>query len=281
MIILDGHKAAEDLYLRIRSHIRKDHPPSIAMVLVGEHAPSLTYVTMKQKAAAKIGMRSEVIHLPENISEEALIHQIAILNEGPIHGILVQMPLPKHINTQKVIAALSPHKDVDGLHPYNAGLLSLGQEGGFIPCTPLGIHHLLHFYKIPLNGQHVVILGRSILVGRPLATLLSQKSMGGQATVTLAHSQSHNLEEICRSADILIAAMGAPLFVKEHMVKQGAVVVDVGITRVGQKLVGDVDFEALRSKCSALSPVPGGVGPMTIACLLANTLKASLSVDVS
>lgn len=275
MIILDGKRAAEALYTQITKAINPHKAPSIAMVLVGEHAPSLTYVSMKQKAAARLGMRSEIIRLPENIAEEALLAEIHALNKGPVHGILIQMPLPPHISTEKVMSALAPHKDVDGLHPFNAGLLALGQEGGFIPCTPLGIKHLLDFYEIPLKGRHVVILGRSILVGRPLATLLSQKNLGGHATVTLAHSQSHNLTALCQSADILVAAMGSPLFVTKSMVKEGAVVVDVGITRVGHKLVGDVDFENVHTKCHAITPVPGGVGPMTIACLLANTLKAS------
>ncbi|MEI6531354.1 MAG: bifunctional 5,10-methylenetetrahydrofolate dehydrogenase/5,10-methenyltetrahydrofolate cyclohydrolase [Chlamydiota bacterium] len=275
-MILDGKKAAEALYKQIESSINPQKPPSIAMILVGENAPSITYVTMKQKAAARLGIQSQVIRLAKDISEEALCQEIKALNAGPIDGILVQMPLPSHINAAHVMATIAPSKDVDGLHPYNAGLLALGQEGGFIPCTPFGIKYLLDFYKISTAGRHVVILGRSILVGRPLATLLSQKAFGGQATVTLAHSQSAHLEEICLSADILIAAVGSPLFIKESMVKEGAIVIDVGITEINGRLIGDVDFENVQKKCYAISPVPGGVGPMTIACLLRNTVKASL-----
>lgn len=272
MIILDGKKAAEALYKQIRGKIKRAQPPAITMVLVGEHPSSLAYVTMKQKAAAEIGMRSAILRLPETIAESDLIREIEALNQSDVDGILVQMPLPKHINSQNVTRSVSPDKDVDGLHPYNAGLLSLGDTRGFVPCTPLGIKYLLDFYEIPLFGTHIVILGRSNLVGRPLAALLSQKSFGGNATVTLAHSQSTNLREICAAADILVAAIGVPHFVKG--VKEGAVVVDVGITRVDGKLMGDVDFEAVKERCTAISPVPGGVGPMTIACLLSNTLKA-------
>lgn len=276
MTILDGKKAAESVYKELISSINLERPPSIVMVLVGENAPSLSYVTMKKKAAERLGMRSHVVALPDSITEEALIEEIAALNKSPFDGILVQMPLPIHINTQRVICSIDPQKDVDGLHPYNAGLLSLGQTEGFVPCTPLGIQYLLNYYQIPLNGKHVVILGRSNLVGRPLATLLSQKALGGNSTVTLAHSQSSNLQEICLSADILVAAIGSPLFVKEKMVRKGATVIDVGISRHEGKIVGDVDFVAVHPKCHAITPVPGGVGPMTIAMLLSNTLKSSL-----
>ena len=275
MTILDGKKAAESVYKELARSINPQKPPSIVMVLVGENAPSLSYVAMKKKAAERLGMRSHVIHLPPSITEEALLAEIALLNKSSFDGILVQMPLPSHINTQKIICSIAPEKDVDGLHPYNAGLLALGQTEGFVPCTPLGIHYLLNYYQIPLNGKHVVILGRSNLVGRPLATLLSQKALGGNSTVTLAHSQSHDLQKICLSADILVAAMGSPLFVKEEMVKEGATVIDVGITRCEGKIVGDVDFAAVQTKCHAITPVPGGVGPMTIAMLLSNTLKST------
>ena len=276
MIILDGKKAAEALYKEIEGSINPKRPPSIAMVLVGENAPSITYVTMKQKAAARLGIQSQVIRLAKDISEEALCKEIKALNLGPIHGILVQMPLPSHINAARVMETIAPSKDVDGLHPYNAGLLALGEEGGFTPCTPLGIKYLIDFYKIPTLGRHIVIIGRSILVGRPLATLLSQKTFGGDATVTLAHSQTVHLEELCLSADILIPAIGSPLFIKESMVKQGTVVIDVGITNINHRLIGDVDFENVQKKCYAISSVPGGVGPMTIASFLSNTVKASL-----
>lgn len=276
MILLDGKKAAESLQATIKETIDPKAPPCIVMVLVGEHPPSLAYVSMKQKTAGLIGMRSQVVRLPEKVSFEQLTTEIRQLNENPeVHGILIQMPLPAHLDTNKVLLTLSPKKDVDGLHPMNAGLLATGQKG-FIPCTPLGIKILLDFYKIPYNAQHVVVLGRSNLVGRPLMTLLSQKSLGGNATVTLANSQSRHLEEICRSADILVAAIGIPHFVKASFVKEGTTVVDVGITRVEGKLLGDVDFDAVKNKCHAISPVPGGVGPMTIACLLSNTLEAKL-----
>ena len=267
MIILDGKKAAEALYKEIEGSINPKRPPSIAMVLVGENAPSITYVTMKQKAAARLGIQSQVIRLAKDISEEALCKEIKALNLGPIHGILVQMPLPSHINAARVMETIAPSKD---------GLLALGEEGGFTPCTPLGIKYLIDFYKIPTLGRHIVIIGRSILVGRPLATLLSQKTFGGDATVTLAHSQTVHLEELCLSADILIPAIGSPFFIKESMVKQGAVVIDVGITNINHRLIGDVDFENVQKKCYAISSVPGGVGPMTIASLLSNTVKASL-----
>lgn len=274
MTILDGKKAAESVYEELARAINPRRPPSIVMVLVGENAPSLAYVTMKKKAAERLGMRSHVIALPSSITEETLLAEIDILNKGSFDGILVQMPLPAHINTQKIICSIDPQKDVDGLHPYNAGLLSLGQTEGFIPCTPLGIRYLLNYYQVPLAGKHVVILGRSNLVGRPLAALLSQKALGGNSTVTLAHSQSSNLQEICLSADILVAAMGSPLFVKEEMVEKGTTVIDVGISRHAGKIVGDVDFAAVQHKCHAITPVPGGIGPMTIAMLLSNTFKS-------
>jgi methylenetetrahydrofolate dehydrogenase (NADP+)/methenyltetrahydrofolate cyclohydrolase len=233
---------------------------------------------MKKKRCKEVGMLSLDCELPSTITEEDLLKEIEKLNTNPaIDGILIQLPLPDHMNTMHIVSAIDPAKDVDGFHPLNVGKMLIGETDGFLPCTPHGIQVLLTQAQIPIHGRHVVIVGRSNIVGKPLAAILMQKAPHCNASVTVVHSQSEHLPEICRSADILIAAMGKPLFIKKEMVKQGAVVVDVGINRIktsqGQStLVGDVDYAQVAPLCSHISPVPGGVGPMTIAILLSNTL---------
>lgn len=255
--------------------------PHLAAVLVGGFGPSITYVNAKVKDCERIGFGSSLIELPEDVTEERLLAEVNALNENPeVDGFIVQLPLPKHINEQKVIEAINPTKDVDGFHPVNVGKMVLGLPT-FIPATPFGIVEMLHRYNVTTEGKHCVVLGRSNIVGTPVSILLSRKSNPGNCTVTLVHSRTQNLEEHCRKADILIAAIGSANFVKANMVKEGAVVVDVGIHRIedatkksGYRLIGDVDFDAVAEKCSYISPVPGGVGPMTRAGLLLNTMKA-------
>lgn len=281
MIIIDGKAVAKDIHEQVRASISllKGRKPGLAVILVGDLLPSQTYVRMKQKACLDAGMHSVVRHLPSEITQSQLLEEISLLNnDNAIDGILVQLPLPPHIDPEIITAAVLPQKDVDGLHPVNMGKLLLGQEGGFVPCTPAGIKVLLDRYSIGVSGKHVVIIGRSNLVGKPLAAILVQKKADCNATITLAHSQTKELKEICLQADILVAAMGQPLFVKSDMVKNGAVVIDVGTTQAPDpsksarfRLVGDVDFENVKTKCSAITPVPGGVGPMTIVQLISNT----------
>jgi methylenetetrahydrofolate dehydrogenase (NADP+)/methenyltetrahydrofolate cyclohydrolase len=236
---------------------------------------------MKGKACQEVGILSHKIELPETIPEKDLLSTIHSLNQDPhIHGILVQMPLPPHISSESIIYAIDPKKDVDCFHPLNVGKLVTGETDGFFPCTPYGIILLLKHYKVQTSGKHVVILGRSNIVGRPLANLLSQKGEMGDATVTLAHSKTKDIASLCSEADILIAAMGQPSFVTEKMVKKGAVVIDVGINRVEGKITGDVDFEKVAPLASLITPVPGGVGPMTIAVLLENTWKSSIATAI-
>ena len=236
---------------------------------------------MKKKACAEIGILSTVHELPIDIRLPDLLHRIESLNQNPsVDGILIQLPLPSRFDPLQISRAINPEKDVDGFHPINAGKLLLGEEGGFIPCTPLGIQVLLERSNIDIKGKHVVIVGRSNLVGKPLAALLVQKKKGCNATVTIAHSQSEHLPEITRSADVLIAAIGQPGFIRLEMVKKGCVVVDVGINRVqneagGSKIVGDVDFSSVEPIASRITPVPGGVGPMTIALLMQNTYESA------
>lgn len=259
--------------------------PCLAVLLVGDHTPSRIYVSRKIKACTEVGITSIVKELPATITENELLQQVKILNENhDVDGILIQLPLPPHINTINVIQYIDPSKDVDGLHPINAGKLLIGETDGFVPCTPLGIKVLLEQSNIPVAGKHVVILGRSNLVGRPLAALLLRNAPSGNATVTVAHSHTQNLKAITNSADILVAAIGKPLFVTADMVKKGAVVIDVGINKLadpskksGFRIVGDTDYDALKEKCAYITPVPGGVGPMTIAMLLSNTLQAKLN----
>jgi methylenetetrahydrofolate dehydrogenase (NADP+)/methenyltetrahydrofolate cyclohydrolase len=257
--------------------------PGLAVILVGENPASATYVSMKDKMCARLGMHSERVNLPAATRESELLASINNVNLQPeIHGILIQSPLPPQISEGKVFAAISPAKDVDGFHPMNVGKLAVGDPSGFVPCTPAGVHELLIRTGVNVDGAHVVVLGRSRIVGRPVSLILSQKTVHANATVTVCHSRSRNLAEICRSADILIAAIGVARFVKADMVRDGAVVIDVGINRIedkasdkGNRLVGDVDFDAVSEKASLITPVPGGVGPMTIAMLMHNTVRAA------
>ncbi len=273
-MIIDGKaiaKEVEDKLFEAVAHI-KGQKPALAFILVGEDPASLAYIRMKKKKCQEVGITSIDRELPNDTSEETLLKEIDALNRSDVDGILVQLPLPKHIRTEKILEAIDPKKDVDGFHPINMGKLLLGESGGFFPCTPYGVSIMLHHAGIDTNGKHVVILGRSNIVGKPLAALLVQKKEWANATVTIAHSATKNLKSLCLSADILVAAMGNPHFVTADMVKEGAVVIDVGINRIENKIVGDVNFENVAPKCSYITPVPGGVGPMTIAMLLSNTL---------
>ena len=285
-MILDGKalsvKIKEDIKAQVEDISQKTGKvPGLAVIIVGENPASKTYVSMKEKTCQKIGFYSQIFRLPEETSEEELLDQVVQLNQDDkINGILVQLPLPKQINAETVINTICPEKDVDGFHPFNVGQLFIGNPA-FVPCTPLGIIRLLQEYQISSEGKHVVIIGRSNIVGKPVAGLLMQKNPSANATVTICHSRTKNIPEISCQADILIAAMGRPLFVKADMVKTGAVVIDVGVNRVddpeslkGYRLVGDVDFKAVKDKASWITPVPGGVGAMTIAMLMENTLLA-------
>ncbi|HVM62373.1 MAG TPA: bifunctional methylenetetrahydrofolate dehydrogenase/methenyltetrahydrofolate cyclohydrolase FolD [Verrucomicrobiae bacterium] len=286
--LIDGKAIAEQINTETTAEIERlksqaHITPGLAVVLVGDNPASATYVSMKDKMCARLGLHSERINLPASTSESELLSRIGGLNRKPeIHGILIQSPLPPQASEEKVFSAIDPAKDVDGFHPVNIGKLALGDPSGFVPCTPAGVHELLIRSGVKIDGKHVVVLGRSRIVGRPVSLILSQKAANANATVTVCHSRSKNLAEICRSADILIAAIGAPRFVKADMVRAGAVVIDVGINRVedrksdkGYRLVGDVDFDAVVQKASLLTPVPGGVGPMTIAMLMHNTVRAA------
>jgi methylenetetrahydrofolate dehydrogenase (NADP+)/methenyltetrahydrofolate cyclohydrolase len=275
-MLLDGKKIS----LKIRDQIKKtieletNKKPGLAVVLVGNNPASCLYVKNKRKACQDVGIESTFIHLSESIDEKSLIQEIEKLNCDPlVHGILVQFPLPSHINCTSIVESINPNKDVDCFHPLNVGKLALGYPA-FLPCTPGGIQLLLDEYNIETHSKNVVILGRSNLVGKPLALLLSQKAKGGNASVTLLHSHSKKIKETCRQADIIVAAIGIPNFLKEDYVRQSAVVIDVGINRLDGKIIGDVDFEPVAPKCSFITPVPGGVGPMTITMLLKNTLKS-------
>lgn len=289
MLVLDGKIASASIkdYLKreVESIVsRGKRPPHLAAILVGNDGASETYVASKVKNCAEIGFNSTLIRLEETIPEEMLLEKITAVNTAPeIDGILVQLPLPKHISEQKVIEAVDPSKDVDGFHPLNAGKLVQGLQT-FIPATPFGILLMLEHFNIQVKGKHAVIIGRSNIVGRPMSILFSSNTSYGNATVTICHSQTKNLKEICLQADILVAALGRPGFVTADMVKEGAVVIDVGITRVedpaakkGFRLKGDVSFEEVAPKTSAITPVPGGVGLMTISGLLKNTLQAYLA----
>ena len=286
MTILDGKKTSEALKQEIAKEVKQlkaegKKVPHLAAVLVGDDGASLTYVGSKVKACEQVGFESTLVKLPANISEEALLQEIEKLNANPeINGYIVQLPLPKHINEQKILLAIDPTKDVDGFHPANFGRMALDMEA-FIPATPFGIMELLKRYKVPTKGKHVVVVGRSHIVGRPISILLSQKGAQGNATVTLTHSHTPNLAELTRQADIVVMALGIPEFLKGDMVKEGVTVIDVGITRLkddsthkGYRIVGDVAFDEVKEKASYITPVPGGVGPMTIAMLLKNTLLA-------
>jgi methylenetetrahydrofolate dehydrogenase (NADP+)/methenyltetrahydrofolate cyclohydrolase len=280
MKLLDGKKLAQKILSKIATQL-SGKKPGLAFILVGNDPASKTYVQAKRKACEKVGIESKVVELSERISQSDLIRIVEGFNRDPhIHGLLVQQPLPSHISEKEVTLAIDPAKDVDGFHPMNMGKLLLGEEGGFVPCTPLGIQLLLKESKVALEGKHVVIVGRSNIVGKPLAALLMQKKEGANATVTIAHSQSAHLAQITRSADILISAVGKPHFIGKEMVREGAAVVDVGINRIDGKIVGDVDFENVSKISGAITPVPGGVGPMTIAMLMQNTMKAFLKIGI-
>jgi methylenetetrahydrofolate dehydrogenase (NADP+)/methenyltetrahydrofolate cyclohydrolase len=285
--LIDGRAIAEKVYVDLRAQIAelktKGVTPGLAVVLVGDNPASRTYVRSKDKISRELGLHSVKIELPDSTTQSELLAQVEELNHDPkVHGILIQSPPPKQIDEAEIVRALDPRKDVDGFHPLNVAKLAMGDPTGFVPCTPLGVQRLLVESKIDIAGAHVVVLGRSMIVGKPVALLLMQKVKGGDATVTVAHSRSKNLEQITRSADILIAAIGRAHFVKADHVRDGAVVVDVGINRVddktnerGYRLVGDVAFDEVAPKAKAITPVPGGVGPMTIAMLMSNTVKAA------
>jgi methylenetetrahydrofolate dehydrogenase (NADP+)/methenyltetrahydrofolate cyclohydrolase len=279
MKLIDGTTIAKQIQDRIAECIANSahRKPGLAFGLVGTNPASQTYIRMKKKRCKEVGILSFDCELPATTSEEQLLKEIKRLNEDPaIDGILIQLPLTEQINAINIFNAIDPAKDVDGFHPINMGKMLLGENDGFLPCTPHGIQVLLNQAQIPVHGRHVVIVGRSNIVGKPLAAILMQKAPHSNATVTVAHSQSENLKQICLSADILIAAIGKPLFIKKEMVKEAAVVVDVGINRIRSAdgkdtLVGDVDYSNVFPICSRITPVPGGVGPMTIAILLSNT----------
>ena len=276
MKILDGKavslKVKESVKVRADELKKFGIEPTLAVVLVGEDKASQTYVRAKEKACNEYGIKSVAHRLSENTTQNELLALINVLNlDDSIHGILVQLPLPKHIDTNVVLAAIDPQKDVDGFHAVNVGKLVSGLDG-FVPCTPLGVMEILKEYGIDVAGLNAVVIGRSNIVGKPMANLL----LNASATVTVTHSKTKNLKEICKSADLIVAAIGKPFFLKADMVKDGAVVVDVGINRLDDgRLVGDVDFDEVAPKCSYITPVPGGVGPMTIAMLLNNTILAA------
>lgn len=286
MKILDGKLAAQaikdELKITIAQRvIEGKKAPHLAAILVGKNGASETYVAAKVKACEETGFKSTLIRMEEDISEYRLLEKIEQLNNDPdVEGVLVQLPLPKHISSKKVINAIDPEKDVDGFHPVSVGKMVEGIPT-FLPATPYGIMLLLEHYKTETKGKHAIVLGRSNIVGRPISILLSGNSNPGNCTVTICHSHTKNLKEICLQGDLIVAAIGIPEFLKADMVKEGAVVIDVGITRVedstrksGFRLKGDVDFEAVSPKCSWITPVPGGVGPMTIAALLKNTFHS-------
>ena len=286
MTILDGKQTGNDIKAELTARVDqlvKDgkRPPHLAAVLVGNDGASLTYVGSKVRSCERIGYESTLIQLPEETTELELLQQIDRLNANvAIDGFIVQLPLPKHIDEEKVLMAIDPDKDVDGFHPTNFGKMALDMES-FIPATPYGIMELLRRYQINISGKHAVVIGRSHIVGRPMSILLSRKSSPGNATVTLTHSRTKNLTSITKEADIVVSALGVPNFLKEDMVKKGAIIIDVGITRVpdashpkGYIITGDVDYERVKDKVSFITPVPGGVGPMTIAMLLQNTYLA-------
>jgi methylenetetrahydrofolate dehydrogenase (NADP+)/methenyltetrahydrofolate cyclohydrolase len=286
MELLDGRKISGDIKDEIATEVasmltRNEKVPHLAAVIVGNDGASLTYVGSKVKACQRVGFESTLKQLPESTTEEELLQVVAELNANPeIDGYIVQLPLPKHIDENKILLAVDPDKDVDGFHPANFGKMALELES-FISATPYGIIEMLRRSNIETSGKHAVVIGRSNIVGRPISILLSQKGDAGNATVTLAHSRTKNLADLTKQADIVVSALGVPNFLKADMVKEGAVIVDVGITRVsdpsrekGYYICGDVDFEPVSKKASYITPVPGGVGPMTIAMLLKNTLLA-------
>lgn len=285
--LIDGRAISEVIHARTRERIAilksRGIEPSLAFIRVGEDPASRVYVGMKEKACGQLGVRSSTQVLPVETSQADLLALLQRLNQdATVHGILVQAPLPGQIDAARVYSTIVPEKDVDGFHPVNVGKLMLGDPTGFVPCTPAGVHELLIQSKVRLEGAEVVVLGRGNIVGKPMAALLMQKSKHANATVTVCHSQSRDVALHCRRADVIIAAMGVPLFLRADMVKPGAVVIDVGVNRIadpssktGQRLVGDVDFERVQPVAGKITPNPGGVGPMTIAMLLQNTVRAA------
>jgi methylenetetrahydrofolate dehydrogenase (NADP+)/methenyltetrahydrofolate cyclohydrolase len=291
MILLDGKKTSQDIKQEIAVEVKKRKEkglktPHLAAVIVGNDGASMTYVNSKVKSCQQIGFNSTLIELPEDTTEEQLLHEIDALNkDADIDGFIVQLPLPGQIDEQKVLMAVDPDKDVDGFHPVNVGKMTLDLTA-FLPATPAGIMELLERYEIETSGKNVVVIGRSHIVGRPMSILLSQKRKVGNATVTITHSRTKDLASITREADIVVAALGMAEFLTGDMVKEGVTIIDVGITRVpdeskkrGYRLAGDVHFESVSKKASYITPVPGGVGPMTIAMLLTNTLQACQNRD--
>ncbi len=286
MILLDGKKLADELKAEIAAEVKTitetgKRAPHLAAILVGNDGGSETYVGHKVKSCEQVGFQSTLLRFSDSVTEEELLNEVRKLNENSeIDGFIVQLPVPKHIDADKIIMAIDPKKDVDGFHPVNVGKTSLGLPS-YISATPLGITKILERYHIETSGKHCVVIGRSNIVGRPMSILMSNNSKVGNATVTLCHSKTKNLKEICLQADVIIAALGKPEFLTADMVKEGAVIIDVGTTRVtdataknGWRLKGDVKFDEVSLKASAITPVPGGVGPMTVVSLLLNTLKA-------
>ncbi len=290
MQLIDGKKIAQEVHAETRQQVDKlkaqGITPGLAVILVGDDPASRAYVRSKDKMSLELGLHSVKHELDANTTQEELVALVKQLNADPaVHGILVQSPPPAHIDEAAVVEAIDPRKDVDGFHPVNVAKLALGDTSGFVPCTPLGCQRLLIASGIETSGKHAVVLGRSMIVGKPMALLLMNKGKGGDATVTVVHSRSKEIEKLTQSADILIAAIGRPGYVKAAHVREGAIVIDVGINRVdapenakGYKLVGDVAFDEVAPKCSHITPVPGGVGPMTIAMLMANTVKAAKQI---
>ena len=285
--LIDGRAIAQEVHAETESRVATlklaGAEPGLVFIRVGEDPASKVYVGMKERTAARLGIRSDTTVLPENTPETGLLELLGKLNaDASVHGVLVQAPLPVHIDETNVFSAVSPAKDVDGFHPLNAGKLMLGEGGGFVPCTPGGVHELLIRSGVTIEGAEVVILGRGNIVGKPMAAILCQKAKYANATVTLCHSRTHDVAEHCRRADIIVAAMGVAEFVKADMVKPGATVIDVGVNQVddpaaekGYRLVGDVDFAAVQPVAGKITPNPGGVGPMTIAMLMRNTVRAA------
>jgi methylenetetrahydrofolate dehydrogenase (NADP+)/methenyltetrahydrofolate cyclohydrolase len=283
-VIIDGKQIAADVRADVAAKVaelkKKGLAPCLAVILVGENPASVSYVTGKQKALAEVGMVDRSVHLPETTTEAELLELIASLNaDASVHGILVQLPLPKHINEEKVLLAIKPEKDVDGFHPVNVGNLVIGKKA-FLPCTPHGIIVLLQKMRIETSGKHAVVIGRSNIVGKPVSLLLARKDTN--CTVTMCHTGTKNMAEITKQADIIVVASGHPHTLTADMVSDGAVVIDVGVNRIpdatkksGFRLIGDCDFDDIKEKASFITPVPGGVGPMTIAMLMFNTLEAA------
>src|SRR6267143_1429387 len=288
--IIDGRAIAEKVYVDLREEIAElkagGRTPGLAVVLVGDNPASRAYVRSKDRMCRELGLYSVKLELPTTTKQEELLARVEELNrDQAVHGILVQSPPPKQIDEAAILRSLDPRKDVDGFHPLNVAKLAMGDDSGFVPCTPLGCLRLLRETNVSLSGANVVVLGRSMIVGKPMALLLMRK--GIDATVTVVHSRTQNIREICHRADVIIAAIGQPHFVKAGHVREGAIVIDVGINRVddaaserGYRLVGDVDFDDVVKKAGAITPVPGGVGPMTIAMLMANTVKACRLMNI-